>query len=91
MNLDRINMRTLYVLGLAEKPLLPYELRRIVEGLRSGKSFDPIHIAVVIESLYAGYLNAVNDVSGKLNNTEDLPHRGCAALQSGFGSKDSDG
>jgi hypothetical protein len=60
MNLDRVNMMTLRALGLTEaKPPMPHDLRRLVEGLRSGKSYDPHHVATVIESLHTAYVSAL--------------------------------
>jgi hypothetical protein len=60
MNLDRVNMMTLRALGLTEaKPPMPNDLRMLVEGLRSGKSYDPHHVATVIESLHTAYVSAL--------------------------------
>jgi hypothetical protein len=58
VNLDRVNLTALRVFGLTEAKPMPHDLRRMVDGLRSGKSYDPHHVAAVIESLHAAYVSA---------------------------------
>lgn len=60
MDLNRVNLRTLHILGFVETPrTMPADLKRMVDGLKAGRSYDPFHVAVVIESLHAAYVEAL--------------------------------
>jgi hypothetical protein len=38
-------------------PIIPNDLKSLIDALRSGKSYDPHHVAAVIESLHAAYVS----------------------------------